>query len=34
MLSDFYRDYWADSIVKKMILAKEKFDQKNDETVA
>ena len=37
ILSDFYRDYWADSIIKKMILAKEKFDKKNSsesETVA
>ena len=35
ILSNFYRDYWASSLVKKMILAKEKFDQKdNDETVA
>ena len=38
MLSEFYRDYWADSIIKKIILAKEKFDKKNsngeDETVA
>ena len=34
ILSNFYRDYWANSLVKKMILAKEKFDQKDDETVA
>ena len=34
ILSGFYRDYWADTLVKKMILAKEKFDKKNNETVA
>ena len=34
ILSGFYRDYWADGIVKKMILAKEKFDKKNSETIA
>ena len=34
ILSNFYRDYWVDSHVKKMILAKEKFDNKNNETVA
>ena len=34
ILSEFYRDYWADSMIKKMILAKEKFDKKNNQTVA
>ena len=34
ILSGFYRDYWANDIIRKMILAKEKFDEKNDGTVA
>ena len=34
ILSGFYRDYWANDTIRKMILAKEKFDQKNTETVA
>ena len=34
ILSGFYRDYWANDTIRKMILAKEKFDQKNNETVA
>ena len=34
ILSGFYKDYWAGELIKKMILAKERFDQKNDETVA
>ena len=34
ILSGFYRDYWADKLIRKMILAKEKFDKKNNETVA
>ena len=34
ILSDFYRDYWVDDVIKKMILAKEKYDKKNSKTVA
>lgn len=31
ILSGFYRDYWADDTVRRMILAKERFDKKNNE---
>ena len=34
ILSGFYKDYWTDIMIRKMILAKEKFDQKNNQTVA
>ena len=34
ILSGFYKDYWADVMVKKIMLAKEKYDQKNNQTVA
>ena len=34
ILSGFYRDYWANDSIRRMILAKEKFDKKKDETVA
>lgn len=27
ILSDFYRDYWVNDAVRRMMLAKEKFDQ-------
>ncbi|MCI8309876.1 MAG: hypothetical protein HFJ45_06860 [Clostridia bacterium] len=27
ILSDFYRDYWVNDTVRKMMLAKEKFDK-------
>ena len=30
ILSGFYRDYWANEKIRKMILAKEKFDKKNN----
>ena len=33
ILSGFYRDYWVDDTVRRMILAKEKFDQKNSTTI-
>ena len=29
ILTGFYRDYWANDTVRKMILAKENFDKKN-----
>ncbi len=31
ILSGFYRDYWVDETVRKMIIAKERFDKKNNE---
>ena len=34
ILAGFYRDYWTNDLIRKMILAKEKFDQKNSKTVA
>lgn len=30
ILSGFYRDYWANDAIRKMILAKEAFDRKNN----
>ena len=30
ILSMFYRDYWADDTVRNIILAKERFDKKNN----
>jgi hypothetical protein len=29
ILAGFKRDYWVDDAIKKMMLAKEKFDNKN-----
>ena len=34
ILAGFYRDYWANDNIRKMILAKEKFDNRNTQTVA
>jgi glutaredoxin-related protein len=33
ILSGFYRDYWVNDSIRRMMLAKEKFDQKNKEAV-
>ena len=30
ILAGFYRDYWVNDTVRRMILAKEKFDKKNN----
>lgn len=33
ILSEFHRDYWVNETVRKMMIAKEKFDQKNKSQV-